>query len=500
MDARARSLEQLHTQRFDLLVVGAGIVGARIAYEAASAGLSVAMVDAGDFAGATSSASSKLLHGGFRYLGRFRFGLVRQAQRERRVLAERVASHLVRPCPLVVVVPNRKRSRRLKLAAGVALYDALGGAQRPRHRLLALGEVPLLLPALEPAGIGAAALVHEMQTNDARLTLTTVEGAARAGATVVNYARVVAIDGPTALVEDVLDGGREVVHFRSVINAAGPWLESIRQLDDPSSKPITRLSKGVHAFLAAPMGWRAGIALFDEHRSAFAVPWQGLLLLGATDEPFDGDPSEAVATAEDVRQLLTALERMLPPQLAQGDVFSTSVGLRVLPRGRGRSSDAPREHVVERSATGMVSVGGGKLTTHRLVALAALEQLPESLRPRRLGATNTPLPGALAGEEHGFSGVDRETAAYLVATYGSRATEVGRYTREDSSLLERIRDDGPDIWAQARFAVEREWAMTADDVLMRRTTAGLRGSYGPDLRAQLVDRLPDLRAAPHASN
>jgi glycerol-3-phosphate dehydrogenase len=492
MEPRWRLLERLETRRFDLLVVGAGIIGARIAYEAASLGLSVAIVDAGDFGGATSSASSKLLHGGFRYLARFQLGLVRQAQRERRVLAQRVAPHLARACPIVVAVQTPQTSRRLRLRAGVSLYDALAGFQSPRPRLIGTAEIASLLPTVDPARIGAAALVHEVQTNDARLVLATIEGAVRAGATALNYARVSAFEGSAALIEDVLGGGTAVARFRSVVNATGPWLDAVRRLEDPSAKPLVRLSKGVQGLFAPAADWRAGVAIFDEHRSVFAVPWQGLLLVGATDEPFDRDPSELAPTVESVRQLQVALDPLLP-ELGRSRPLSMSAGLRVLPQGRGKTSDAPRDHVVERSASGMVSVGGGKLTTHRVVACAALARLPHAVRPRRLMATDAALPG---GERPAcVSGVDPETAMQLVSMYGSRAEDVLAYARDDPGLLEPIRENGPDIWAQARFAVEREWAATAEDVLMRRTSAGLRGSCAGDLEARLLARLPELEPA-----
>ena len=483
---RPRSLEALESRRFDLLVIGAGIVGARTAYEAARCGLSVALVDARDFGGATSSSSSKLLHGGFRYLARGRFGLVREAQRERRLLAERVAPYLVWPRPLVVALGSTRRSRRLKLAAGIRVYDALAGMQDPRPRLLGRQEATFLVPSLNVDEAGALALIHEMQTNDARLTLATIEAAVREGATVANYARVVELGRTAAVVEDVLDRAVATIRFRAVVNAAGPWVDSVRRLEWPAARPLVRLSKGTQAMLALPEGWLAGVAVFDERRSAFAVPWQGMLLLGVTDSPFDEDPDGAGPAASDLDELRGALARFLPSEeIAPERVLSVSSALRVLPPGDDSTVDASRTHVVEASGSGMVSVAGGKLTTHRLIALEALRRLPADVRPRPVAPA--PLPGA--GRLSPPAELDQETAAYLFSMYGSRVGDVLACAADDPSWLEPIVRGGPDLWAQARYAVEREWALTADDVLQRRTTVALRGLDGENVRDELYRRL-----------
>ena len=381
---RHQSLEPLESKRFDLLVIGGGIIGGRVAYEASCAGLSVALVDAGDFGGATSSASSKLLHGGFRYLARFRVGLVRQAQRERSLLAAQVGSHLASPCPLVVAVPRGYPSGRAKLAAGMGIYDALAGFRSPRPRLIGREEALSLVPSLDVAEVGALGLIQELQTHDARLTLATIEAAVSAGATVANYVKVSALQNSAAVAEDAFGRGVTTVRFRAVVNAAGPWLDDVRRLDNPSARPIATLSKGVQAMVVLPEGWRAGLAVFDEHRSVFAIPWQGMLLLGVTDEVFEGDPSRALPTKESIRGLRSTLAPFLAAELlADERVLSVSAGVRVLPRGRGATRDAPREQVIETSPSGMVSVGGGKLTTHRLIALEALKRLPAGVRLRR---------------------------------------------------------------------------------------------------------------------
>jgi glycerol-3-phosphate dehydrogenase len=292
-ETRAAAFERLEGEIADLLVIGGGIVGSRVAYEASRAGLKVVLIDRGDFGGATSAASSKLIHGGLRYLATGDLALVRELQRERAVLRSQVAPHLVRPLSLVLAV-ERSRSRKVaKLAAGLALYSAVSGFSRPRPRLLPRRQAAELVP-FDRSAIFACGVVEEASTHDARLVLATARAARHAGAVTLNYARVVAIErvvrGLGAIrVVDRVSGEELTARSRAAVNACGPWVDRVRLLEDRKARPLTRLSKGVHAVLPLPEGWRAGLALLDDSRSAFAVPWQGMLLLGATDAPVESD-------------------------------------------------------------------------------------------------------------------------------------------------------------------------------------------------------------------
>jgi glycerol-3-phosphate dehydrogenase len=483
-----RSLEALENGRFDLLVIGGGIVGARVAYEAAHSGLTVALVDAGDFAGGTSSASSKLLHGGFRYLARFHFGLVQQAQHERELLATRIAPHLVWPRPLVVSLEADRWHDRWKLVAGIGVYGALSGFRSPHPRLLTPSEAGALVPGMRNEAVGALGPIQEMQTHDGRLTLATIEGACAAGAVATSYARVVEIGRGEALVEDALSGGTVRVSFRAAVNATGPWVDSVRRLERPSARPIVRLSKGTQATFALPDGWLAGLAVFDERRSAFAVPWQGMLLVGATDDPYTGSPGAARPTPDEVEALRAPLAPFLPESvLAPERLLHSWSGVRALPLGSGTTGDAPREHVIDVSPSGLVSVAGGKLTTHRLIAMEALRRLPAAVRPRRRAPSRALLPGG--GEPGLLPDVDAATAAHLFSLYGSRAADVVASAGGDPDRLAPIHPLGPDIWAQALYAVEHEGAVTADDVLLRRTTVAFRGLDTPSVRAAFHRRV-----------
>jgi glycerol-3-phosphate dehydrogenase len=488
-ETRARALDHLTGEVVDLLVIGGGIIGSRVAYEAARTGLRVALVDAGDFGGATSAASSKVAHGGLRYLATGDVRLVRELQRERDVLSTRVAPHLVRPLPLVLLV---ERARSVpKLAAALSLYTAVSGFRRPRPRLIPPARAAKLVP-IEPRSTSACGLIDEAVTHDARLALATARAASRAGAIALNHVRAVAIQHTRGryevVLEDELTKVRLTARCRALVNAAGPWVDSVRRLENPSAPPLIRLSKGVHAVLPLAAEWHAGVALFDASRTAVAIPWQGMLLIGSTDTAFEGDPAGVAPTPTDVETVLGWFRGVLPSEQLRPDrVLSSFAGLRALPPGRGDTSRASRRHMIIVERDRMVSIAGGKLTNHRVIALDALRSLPAELRPRRFTVSDDALPGghlpqvASELERH----VDRETARHLLNLYGAEARLLPLYGDTSADALDRIHPDGPDVWAQAYFAVDEEWAVTVDDVVSRRTTLAMRGLASAEVRAAL---------------
>jgi glycerol-3-phosphate dehydrogenase len=493
-ERRAAAFERLEGEVVDLLVIGGGIVGSRVAYEGARAGLRVALIDQGDFGGATSSASSKLIHGGLRYLATGDLTLVRELQRERAVLRSQIAPHLIRPLSLVLAVERTRSREAAKLVAALALYTAVSGFRKPRPRLLRCRQAAELVP-FEESAIYACGLVDEASTHDARLALATVRAARRAGAVTLNYAGAVAIERVRALgavtVVDGVTGEHLTVRCRAVVNASGPWVDRVRLLEDPRARRLTRLSKGVHAVLPLPDGWHAGVALFDDSRSAFAVPWQGMLMLGATDTPVEDDVPDAAPTDEEVETLLGWFRDVLP-DLRADRVVSSFGGLRVLPPGRAGTARASRRHVIDVGPGGTVSIAGGKLTNHRTIALDALANLPAEVRPRRLGSSADGLPGALqAGAGDAVKRcLDARTADHLLGLYGGEAVRVLAYADTTRDALEPIHRDGPDIWAQAHFAVDEEMAVRAEDIAARRTTLALRGLATADALEEL-GRLTD---------
>ena len=495
---RAEAREALERTAFDLLVIGGGVIGAATAAHAARAGLSVALVDAGDFGSGTSSASSKLIHGGLRYLRLGDVRLVREAHHERRTLAGPVAPHLVHRLPFLLPLYRGGPFRPWFVQSGILLYSTL--ALSRLNWLVKPERAGELVPALRGDGLRSCALYADAWTNDARLTLENVLAAAEAGATVLNRAEVLALrllDGRVAGAEVAVDAEVVDVRARIVVNAAGPWVDAVRRLEDPRAGTSVRLSKGAHVLVPGGRDWSAALTVpQDDVRVTFAVPWYGLLLLGTTDSDYEGDPGDVSADPADVAQILGEAAKALPTSLLDpGEVRASFAGLRVLPLGEGTTANARRETVFSIGRGGMLSVAGGKLTTYRKIALDALERVRGDLGLRRLDRRPYPLPGARATAAAFASEVDPEVRAHLRHLYGSRAARVLAIADRNPSLLERIHPDGPDIAAQAVFAVAEEWATTADDVLRRRTTVALRGLAGDDVLGRVEALLETARPA-----
>ena len=485
-----RTLEELGRGVFDVLVIGGGIVGGRVAFDAARLGLRVALVDAGDFGGATSGASARLVHGGLRYLGTGDFRLVRTALRERDVFASRVAPHLVRPLPFVLSAAGGRRQRS-RCAAGLLVYTALDGFRSPLPRFVTPEEATLLVPPLSVGVTASHAVYFEAGTNDSRLTLATVTAAARSGAVVANYLRAVDLDlAPGRISRVSLQGrrGEITVRCRAVVNATGPWLDLLRNMEDSACEPVTRLSKGIHVVLRPDEQWRAAVAVsLDDGQHLYAVPCEERVLLGTTEQEYHGDPACVAAESEDVSHLLEMASHFLRPEmLSRERVVSVFAGLRVLPRGKEATLHASRDHLLRVGSGGMVSVAGGKLTTHRRIALDALRHLPDRVRPRRLYLSDAPLPGAspAPGPVH-HSHLDGSTVDHLLRIYGSEIGNLIGYSQAKDNALEKITPEAPDVWAQVYHAASKEWASSAEDVIYRRTTLGLRGFDTPEIRQSI---------------
>ena len=477
-EQRATAREALERTSFDLLVIGGGVIGAATAAHAAREGLAVALVDAGDFGSGTSSASSKLIHGGLRYLRLGDVRLVREAHHERRTLAGSVAPHLVHRLPFLLPLYRGGPFRPWFVQSGILLYSTL--ALSRLNWLVKPARARELVPSLRLDDLRSCALYADAWTNDARLCLENVLAAAEAGATVVNRAEVVSlrlVDGRVAGAEVLVDGEAVPVRARVVVNAAGPWVDAVRRLEDPRAGSSVRLSKGVHVLVPGGEGWSAALTIpQDDVRVTFAVPWYGLLLLGTTDSDYEGDPAAVAPCDADVAQILAEAATALPGSLLPSDAVRASfAGLRVLPLGEGATANARRETVFSVGPAGMLSVAGGKLTTYRKIALDALDRVRGELGLRRLDRRPFPLPGAAGRAAALPVELDPEVGAHLRHLYGTRAGMVLESAADDPSLLERIHSDGPDIAAQALFAVRHEWATTAEDVVRRRTTVALRG-------------------------
>ncbi|MBR8740744.1 glycerol-3-phosphate dehydrogenase/oxidase [Nocardiopsis sp. MG754419] len=500
---RPRTREELTRGTFDLLVIGGGILGTSVAWTATQAGLRVAMIDAGDFAGATSSASSKLVHGGLRYLQTGNVRLVAENHRERRSLASDVAPHLVNHRPFLVPVYAGGPHGAAKMGAGVFLYSALSAFGDGMGRLLSPKQAKRLAPGLRTDGLKSVAAYSDHQMNDSRMAVMTVRAAVDAGAVVLNHAEVRGLrtTGGRVTGADVRDriaGDEFGVDARLVLNATGPWVDHLRRMEDPDAAPSVRLSKGAHLVLRTPEPWRAALTIpVDKYRVSFAIPWEGHLLLGTTDEAYEGDPADVGVVSTDVDQILSEASLGIEPSYLDRDRMTYSfAGLRVLPGGPGDTSSAKRETVVSQGRGGMLSVAGGKWTTYRHIGRTVLEELrkvtavpvgEDMADPLR----TVPLPGLaspdavaqrLIMDSEPGARLDPLVARHLATHYGSLALDLAAMIRDEPALGERVHPDGPDVWAQVVFARDREWAVTVDDALRRRTTVTVRGLDTAEVR------------------
>ncbi|BBA96179.1 putative glycerol-3-phosphate dehydrogenase [Actinacidiphila reveromycinica] len=504
---RAETRALLGHATYDLLVIGGGILGITTAWHAAQSGLRVAMVDAGDFAGATSSASSKLLHGGLRYLQTGAVRLVAENHLERRAVSHDVAPHLANPLTFYLPVYKGGPHGAAKLGAGVFAYSALSAFRDGVGHVISPARAARDVPELRTDDLRAVAVYEDGQMNDARMALMTVRAAVEAGATVLNHAEVTGLRFTRGRVtgadlRDRTDGTEFGVDARLVLNATGPWVDHLRRMEDPTAVPSIRLSKGAHLVLKRTAPWRAALATpIDRYRITFALPWEDMLLLGTTDEAYEGDPGDVAVTEADTAQILDeAALSVRDHQLTRDLITYSFAGLRVLPGGPGDTAKAKRETVVTEGRGGMLSVAGGKWTTFRHIGrtvMAKLAELPghplaDDMEPLSRLPKRAPLPGFASREAvahrlvvDGAAPGPRmaaDTAGHLAGHYGSLAFDIARLANEDPALAERVHPDAPEIWAQVVYARDREWAYDVDDVLRRRTTLTIRGLDTPEVR------------------
>ena len=488
-------------ERFDLIVVGAGINGAGVARDAAGRGLRVLLLDQGDLGGGTTAWSSRLIHGGLRYLEYGEVGLVRESLRERETLL-RVAPHLVRPLPLLVPVYEGQRRGPATVRAGMLAYDLLSlGKSLPRHRMLAPAEALRLTPGLNPDGLRAAALFYDAQvTYSERLAVENAIAARECGARVLTYARarrLLVEDGCAAGVEfeDLVGGGTHAARSPVVLNAAGPWVDAVLAEGGARGPRLVGGTKGSHAVVAR-FGGAPEAALYVEARADarpfFIIPWDGKLLLGTTDERFAGDPGAARATRPELEYILRETNRALPAaRLTEGDVLYAYAGVRPLPFSGARPAGAvTRRHFIRAAdVRGLYSLVGGKLTTYRSLAAEATDTVFRALgrTPPPCRTAREPLPGAAVADYAAFAAefgresvLGPRSAARVLSVYGARAAGVERLAREHAALRECLSEETASVGAEVVHAFREELAETLADCLLRRTMTGLNGRLGLD--------------------
>ena len=498
--ARHEHLRALGAETWDLLVIGGGITGAAAARDAAGRGLRVALVDSGDLARGTSSRSSRLIHGGLRYLETGNLKLVFEASAERRRLLD-LASHLVHPLPFLFPVFRKGPVGFRKLQAGMWLYDGLSLFRNiARHRMLSRDAARQEEPHLRTDGLVGAAVYYDASVDDARLTLANARGAHEAGAAVVPYAEVVGFlkDGKGlagARVRDCLIEGVDSVAVRArvVLNATGPWSDAVRRLADAGIRPRLRPTKGVHILVRRDrLGNRHAITFQSpvDGRVMFVLPWGDFSYVGTTDTDYAGSPAEVRADADDVRYLLDSANSIFPDaRLTGDDVVSTWAGIRPLlsprgPEGGMAASATSREHEIWRDRGGLLNIAGGKLTTYRVMAEQAVDVAARTLKEEhRVESGHSPtadlrLPGDPQEPWEPFrdrvvsdavaAGLGADTGEHLARAYGEDAAALLAAVRGDAALAGRLMEGHPYVWAEVAHAVRAEMAMTLDDVMTRR--------------------------------
>ena len=489
---RDRHLEAMADRVVDVLVIGGGITGAGVALDAASRGLSVALVERDDFASGTSGRSSRMIHGGARYLRQGAVGLVYESLRERRLLLRR-APHLVRPLPFLL--PVRRRTGRIVFRAGLSLYDTLtAGRNIAPHRGVSEEEVARLAPGLARPGPGL--LYWDCQTDDARLVIEIIRRAVALGALVANRAEVIGLTGEGTVrggsVADRMGGGSIEIKARVTVNATGAWAGQVHALADPKP-PRLRPSKGIHLVLdRARLPIRSAVVIPSiAHRGAMFVmlPWGPRVYVGPTDTPYDGPIDSPAVDDDDVAVVLGSVERAFPHGFEPSDVMASWAGVRpLLDSGPGATRDLSRRHVILKEPPGLITVTGGKLTTYRSMAEEVTDIACEFLRGGDecgtarlpLGLTG-PLPRATAEAEleAGKLGLPPGAGKRLVERYGDDRQEAAAMIREDASLGEPAAPGLPVLRVELELARSREMALTDEDVLVRRTRLALMGAPKP---------------------
>ena len=513
MLTRAAAIEAIAGQHFEVVVIGGGITGAGVALDAASRGYSVALLERGDYAIGTSSRSSKMVHGGLRYLQNFDLGLVREALLERQLMVQ-LAPHLVYPTPFLVAALGEERRDR-KLGLGLNMYDVMattrvGRSRRElraskeededfywspdRHRTIGREEVLEMVPALAAREPKDAYLFYDCQTDDVRLVLTVLGEAERFGAVMLNGANVTELlsaNGRATGVAFEEDGSGERLEVSAdhVVNATGVWADRIRPEEVVEEEDVPRIapSRGTHLILDSadlPMGQAACIVPAGAGRMIFSLPWYGRTLIGTTDNDFDGDISHPQPGSDDVGYLLEAANEFFGTALSQSDLVGAYAGVRpLISSGDPRKSvDISRKAELYETSSGMLTITGGKLTTWRRMAKQTVDRLVER-EGREAPCHTAEIPLGMEARVEDLEapeGVGEESIAQLAFRYGHAARAVLDHARKDPKLARPIVPGRPDLLAEVAVAAGREQARTVADVLLRRTRLGILAA--PQLR------------------
>lgn len=511
---RRPDIAELAGASFDVVIIGGGITGAATARDAALRGLSVLLVEKDDFAAGTSSRSSKLIHGGLRYLQTYQFGLVAESLQERERMLT-LAPHLTEVRPfLYLLYRGYPESMRL-LNLGLTFYDAASGQWRKRrHRMLSPGQVLEREPHIEPIGLVGAGQYYDVLTDDARLTVDTAKSAAESGACLLNHARAVGLvvekgQARGVRVRDEVSGVEVEVGCRQVLNASGPWSDEVRRLEVGAADARVRPAKGVHIVVRKadfPLNTAVFLRSPDDNRVVWPTPSleEDLVYIGTTDTDDDGDPDDVVPDERDVRYLLNVANTLIPAaRLSERHVVGSWAGLRPLAAADPNAStgNTSREHVISTGPTGMLTITGGKLTSARVMAKHLVDAAIAAggLRAGKDRAAKTRLSGGSSERMAGLAasatatGVPREVWQTWSKRYGSNAGRILDFWRADEAAREVV---GPRhlTRAEVRYCVREEMCQGLADLLVRRTSlffwdAAASGDAAPGLAAELAAEL-----------
>ena len=487
-DQRDSAIAQLGTEQFDILVIGGGVNGVGAALDAASRGLKVALIEAQDIASGTSSRSSKLIHGGLRYLEQYDFKLVREALHERELMVSTLCPHLVKPVGFLFPL-TEKFKERTYVGAGLALYDALRGFQRalPWHKHLSQKQINTIAPSLRHDIVTGAIKYFDAQVDDARHTMSVARTAARHGAiiaTEVSAEKLIRegkrVVGVNAL--DLASGEKISIKAKATVMCAGVWSDQLHDRFDLTPGYSVTMSKGAHIVVpGSAIKSGAGIILKTPISVLFIIPWGEKWIVGTTDTPYEGDRAEPCATREDVQYILDQANRVLEPKLSADQIIGAYAGLRPLVANKksATTTKLSREHTVDRPAAGFVSVAGGKYTTYRVMAKDVIDRAVIELRKLTQDSVTDKLP--LVGADGYFaleqqkerisqeSGLSVETVTHLLNRHGSLISEILELITEQPKLADKIDAKLPYIKAEIVYAASHEGARSVDDVLSRRT-------------------------------
>jgi glycerol-3-phosphate dehydrogenase len=506
---RAQAWRDLGEGELDVLVVGGGVTGTGAALDAATRGLRTGLVEARDLASGTSSRSSKLFHGGLRYLEQLNFRLVREALKERELMLTRIAPHLVRPVPFLYPLTHHAWERPY-VAAGLTLYDRLGGARSvPGQRHLTRGGALQRFPGLKRDALVGAVQYYDAQADDARHTFTVARTAAHYGAIVRSSTEVVEMLREAdrvvgAVVRDVETGERQPVRAKVVVNATGVWTDDLQRLSGGRGRFRVRASKGVHILVPRDrIAGEVGLILRTERSVLFVIPWGQHWIVGTTDTDWTYDLAHPAATAADLDFILEHVNRVLAVPLTRDDILGVYAGLRPLLAGESEdTSQLSREHAVARPQPGLISIAGGKYTTYRVMAADAIDAATADLGPIPSSVTeHVPLVGAdgyhamvnLTGELAREHNLPRWRLEHLLGRYGSLLGEVLALGDDDPSLLEPVPSAQEYLRAELRYAATHEAALHLDDILARRTRMSIETRHrGVDSAQETADLVRDV--------